>query len=63
MNLKVYRMRPGVKLPTRAYQTDAGVDLYYSPNGDKKLSLQYNRFVTRTGCNGDAVPPRGVLGS
>mgnify|MGYP003666606979 FL=1 len=37
MNLKVYRMRPDAKLPVRAYQTDAGMDLFYCPNGEKKL--------------------------
>ena len=37
MKLKVYRIRPEATLPTRAHQTDAGLDLYYCPNGDKKL--------------------------
>jgi len=37
MILKVYRIRTDAKLPTRAYQMDAGMDLYYCPNGDKKL--------------------------
>ena len=35
MNLKVYRVRPEAKLPTRAYQLDAGMDLYYCPNGER----------------------------
>ena len=37
MIIKVYRLRPNAKLPTRAHQTDAGMDLYYCPNGGKKL--------------------------
>jgi len=37
MILKVCRIRTDAKLPTRAYRTDAGMDLYYCPNGDKKL--------------------------
>ena len=37
MNIKVYRIRPEAKLPTRAHKTDAGMDLYYCSNGDKKL--------------------------
>ena len=37
MNIKVYRIRKEAKLPTRAHQLDAGMDLYYCPNGDKKL--------------------------
>jgi len=37
MNIKAYKMRPGAKLPTRAHKTDAGIDFYYCPNGDKKL--------------------------
>jgi len=35
MNLKVYRVRPEAKLPMRAYQSDAGMDLYYCPNGER----------------------------
>ena len=37
MNIKVYRIRPEAKLPKRAYKTDAGMDVYYCPNGEKKL--------------------------
>lgn len=37
MNLKVYRMREDAKLPVRAHKTDAGIDLFYCPNADKKL--------------------------
>ena len=32
MNLKVARIRKDAKLPTRAYPTDAGMDLYFCPN-------------------------------
>ena len=35
MNLKVYKIRPEAKLPTRAHQSDAGMDLYYCPNGER----------------------------
>ena len=35
MNIKVFRVRTEAKLPTRAYQTDAGMDLYYCPNGER----------------------------
>ena len=35
--LKVYRIRKNAKLPERAHPTDAGMDLFYCPNGDKKL--------------------------
>jgi len=44
MNIKVYRMRPEAKLPTRAYKLDAGVDLYYCPSGKKKLYDDDNGF-------------------
>ncbi|QDP51312.1 MAG: putative deoxyuridine 5'-triphosphate nucleotidohydrolase [Prokaryotic dsDNA virus sp.] len=37
MNLKVYRLREDAKLPLRAHATDAGMDLFYCPNGEKKL--------------------------
>ncbi len=32
MNLKVAKIRPEAKLPTRAYPADAGMDLYFCPN-------------------------------
>jgi len=35
MNIKVHRIREGAKLPTRAYESDAGMDIYYCPNGRK----------------------------
>jgi dUTP pyrophosphatase len=37
MNLKVFRIRKDAKLPERAHSTDAGMDLFYCPNSDKKL--------------------------
>ena len=37
MNIKIFRIRPNAKLPTRAHQSDAGMDIYYCPNGDRKL--------------------------
>ena len=35
MNLKVYRLRKDAKLPLRAHDTDAGMDLFYCPNGER----------------------------
>ena len=37
MKIKVYKLRPEAKLPTRAHQTDGGLDIYYCSDGDKKL--------------------------
>jgi len=38
MKLKVYRIRGAAKLPVRAHESDAGMDLFYCPDGsDKKL--------------------------
>ena len=45
MKLKVYRIRPKAKLPTRAHQLDAGLDLYYCPNDDKKLYNTQNFHI------------------
>jgi len=45
MILKVYRIRTDAKLPTRAYQMDAGMDLYYCPNSDKKLYDEKNFHI------------------
>jgi dUTP pyrophosphatase len=35
MNLKFYKIRSNAKLPVRAHRTDAGMDLFYCPNGDR----------------------------
>ena len=46
MNLKVYRLREDAKLPLRAHETDAGMDLFYCPNGEKKLyDCSNNYFI------------------
>jgi len=34
MNLKVYRLRKDAKLPLRVHNSDAGMDLFYCPDGD-----------------------------
>ena len=49
MNLKVYRLREDAKLPLRAYNTDAGMDLFYCPNGER------NEIVLEEGL---AIVPR-----
>jgi dUTP pyrophosphatase len=45
MNLKVFKIRKNAKLPTRAYQTDAGMDLYYCPNGARAKVLEEEGLV------------------
>lgn len=37
MKLQVYKLRKNAKLPQRAHRTDAGADLFYCPDGKKKL--------------------------
>ena len=37
MDLKVYRIREGAKLPVRAHVSDAGADLFYCPNKDHAM--------------------------
>jgi len=39
MNLEFYKMREGAKLPVRAHPTDAGMDVFYCPNGDSPGKL------------------------
>jgi dUTP pyrophosphatase len=36
MNLKVYKIRTEARLPLRAHKTDAGMDLFYCPNGERR---------------------------
>jgi dUTP pyrophosphatase len=45
MNIKVHRMRPKARLPARAHQMDAGMDLFYCPNGEKKLYDSTDFFI------------------
>ena len=49
MYLKVYKIRSEATLPFRAHLTDAGMDLYYCPNADKKLYDEDGCFY---------IPPR-----
>jgi dUTP pyrophosphatase len=37
MNIKICKIREGAKLPTRAHELDAGMDIYYCPNAAEKL--------------------------
>jgi len=49
MNLKVHKIREGAKLPLRAHRTDAGMDLFYCPNGEKEILVREHGY---------AIPPR-----
>lgn len=51
MKIKVSKMREGVKVPTRAHSTDAGMDIYYNPERkDEWVSLHPNEsYVFGTG--------------
>ncbi len=42
INLKFFRMRSGAKLPVRAHTTDAGMDLFYCPNGKRGACMEDN---------------------
>jgi dUTP pyrophosphatase len=35
MILKCFKIRPDAKLPARVYMSDAGMDLFYCPNGER----------------------------
>ncbi len=41
MNLKFFRLREDAKIPQRVHPTDAGMDIFYCPNGDNMGKL-YN---------------------
>ena len=45
MRIKVYRMRPKARLPVRVHQMDAGMDLFYCPDGEKKLYDSKDFFI------------------
>ena len=42
MNLKFYKLRTNAKLPVRAHRTDAGMDLFYCPNGNRGVCTEEN---------------------
>jgi dUTPase len=42
MNLKFYKLRTNAKLPVRAHRTDAGMDLFYCPNGNRGACTEDN---------------------
>ena len=41
MNLRFYKIKPDAKLPERAHPTDAGMDIFYCPNGEN-IGKLYN---------------------
>tara|TARA_R110000824_G_scaffold385603_1_gene579901 strand:+ start:499 stop:990 length:492 start_codon:yes stop_codon:yes gene_type:complete len=56
--LKVFRIRPEAKLPQRAYQADAGMDLYYCPNGERaKIICDEGLAIS---ARGSALIPTGL---
>jgi dUTP pyrophosphatase len=42
MNIKVFRIRDEAKLPVRAHNTDAGMDLFYCPDFSKPANCSFN---------------------
>jgi len=45
MAIKIFKIRPEAKLPTRAHTTDAGMDLYYCPNGEKARLIKEEGLI------------------
>jgi dUTP pyrophosphatase len=61
MDLKVFRVRKGVKLPVRAHKSDAGMDLFYCPDHDTNINIPPGTSaVLPTGLK-IAVPPNHML--
>jgi len=58
MKLKVFRLREDAKLPLRAYPTDAGMDLFYSP-ADGYNSFGGSRDI-HLGASQGALIPTGL---
>ncbi len=59
MNLKFYRMRDEARLPLRAHATDAGMDLFYCPNGDRGVCMEENGDFWIP-ARGSALVPTGL---
>jgi dUTP pyrophosphatase len=50
MKIKIKKVRPDAKLPTRAYIDDAGLDFYYCPNDQEDRDiLPQNSAMLNTG--------------
>ena len=61
MDLKVFRVREGAKLPVRAHELDAGMDLFYCPDGATSINIPPGTsMVLSTGLK-VAVPPNHML--
>ena len=45
MNIEYYRTRENAEAPRRAYPSDAGMDLSFAPENDKKLIVQPGHSV------------------
>mgnify|MGYP001356447536 CR=1 FL=1 len=56
MNLKVFRVREGAKLPVRAHELDAGMDLFFCPPPNPDLPKQIESVPPF----GNSVFPTGV---
>lgn len=49
MMIKVFKVRNSAKIPERAHSSDAGLDVFYSP--DKEHSFDYNRYGVKGTCH------------
>jgi len=61
MKLKVFRIRENAKLPMRAHPTDAGMDLFFCPDGDQPKNVYPGKTeLFATGLK-ISVPPNHML--
>ena len=58
MILRVHRVRSSAKLPKRAHPTDAGMDVYYCPDGKEKLYAEEVDFYIPP--NSSRIIPTGL---
>ena len=54
MNIRVYRIREGAKIPLRAHKTDAGMDLFYCPDASASDTTPRCRLLAD---GSYAIPP------
>mgnify|MGYP003112623527 CR=1 FL=1 len=58
MNLRVYKIRPEARLPLRAHKSDAGMDLFYCPNGERARVLKLEGLAV--GARESVLIPTGL---